>query len=184
MTEFIREKFEVEEADKVRVHRQDGSAGPGLPTGGPLYLVGLPGSGKTALGQRLARQLGVAFVALPAQGAPDVRTQALEQALALGSPVVEVPHKLLADDAFRQRLAATGRVMYLMAHAGVLADRLATARSAQEGQDPEALRRGLVGLMGTFEPLCMQILHMLVPAEGPLDEVEALALERLRFTLK
>ncbi len=179
MTPFIREKFEVEEPGKVRVHRQDGSAGPGLPTSGPLYLVGLPGSGKSELGQRLAEKLGVPFLALPAQGGPQAWGQALDEALAQGAPVVEVPHKLMADEGFRQRLASTGRVLYLMANAGVLADRLAKAR---QGQDPEALRQGLVNLIGTFEPLFMQTLHMLVPAEGPLGEVEALALERLRFT--
>lgn len=181
MTRFIREKVEVEEPGKVRVHRQDGSAGPGLPTGGPLYLVGLPGSGKSALGQRLAEKLGTPFLALPTLGGPEAWSKALDEALALGVPVVETPHKLLADEAIRQRLAATGRVLYLMANAGVLAARLAGQRP---GQDPEALRPGLVNLIGTFEPLFMQTLHMLVPAEGPLDEVESLALERLRFTFK
>lgn len=178
MTEFIRREFQVQEPDKVRTHRQDGpSAGPGLPTAGPLYLVGLPGSGKTALGQRLAAKLGVPFVALPAQDPGP----ALDAALALGAPVVEVPHRLLADEALRQRLASTGRVLYLMANAGALAQRLAAAKP---GQDPEALLRGLINLMGTYELLFMQTLHLLVPAEGTLDEVEALALERLRFTMK
>lgn len=177
MSQFIREKFEVEEADKVRVHRQDGSSGPGLPTAGPLYLVGLPGSGKSALGQRLAEKLGVPFLSLSSQDA----AKSLDEALALGAPVVEVPHKLMADEAFRQRLADTGRVLYLMANAGVLAGRLAAAKP---GQDVDALRQGLVNLIGTFEPLFMQSLHMLVPAEGPLDEVESLALERLRFVMR
>lgn len=181
MSGFIREKFEVEEPGRVRVHKQDGSAGPGLPTSGPLYLVGLPGSGKSALGPRLAEKMGVPFLALPAQGGPQAWSQALDEALALGAPVVEAPHKLLADEAIRQRLASTGRVLYLMANAGVLADRLAQTR---EGQDPEALRRGLVNLIGVFEPLFMQTLHMLVPAEGPLDEVEGLALERVRFAMR
>lgn len=176
MTQFIRREFHVQDPDKTTVIRQDDlSAGPGLPTAGPLFLIGLPGSGKTALGRRLAEKLGVAFVSLPAQD-PAAVAAALDEALALGTPVVEVPHPLLAEESLRRRLMASGRVLYLMANAGSL-----VARLAKPGQDPEALRRGLGNLVGTFEPLFMQTLHMLAPADGSLDEVEALALERIRL---
>lgn len=178
--EFIQKKVQVEEPDKVRVIRQDGHAGEsGLPSGGLILLVGLPGSGKTAVGQWLAEKLGVSFAQLPTQGA----AEALAELAARGAAVVEVPHTLLADASLRASVQAAGRVLYLMANAGTLAARKAKnpANTPANAQEVQALCEGLGRLMGSFEPLFMQTLHLLVPADGPLDEVEALALERVRL---
>ncbi len=174
--EFIQKKVQVEEPDKVRIIRQDGHAGEsGLPSGGLVLLIGLPGSGKSAVGQHLARELGLAFAQLPTQDA----AEALAELAARGAAVVEVPHTLLADAPLRAALQASGRVLYLMANAGTLAAR--KAKDSGDTQEVQALCEGLGRLVGSFEPLFMQTLHLLVPADGPLDEVEAMALERVRL---
>jgi len=174
--EFIRKKIEVEEPDKVRIIRQDGHAGvSGLPTGGLILLIGLPGSGKSAMGERLAGKLGLPFVQLPARDA----ATALEALVAAGPAVVEVPHKLLTNADMRVRIQASGRVIYLMANVGALTRRL--AKTPDDTPATLALRDSLGQLMSAFEPLFMQTLHLLVPADGPLDEVEAMALERVQL---
>lgn len=174
--EFIQKKVQVEEPDKVRIIRQDGHAGEsGLPNGGLVLLIGLPGSGKSAVGQHLARELGLAFAQLPTQGA----AEALSELAARGAVVVEVPHTLLADAPLRTAIQGSGRVLYLMANAGTLAAR--KAKNPGDTLEVQALCEGLGRLVGSFEPLFMQTLHLLVPADGPLDEVEAMALERVRL---
>jgi shikimate kinase len=174
--EFIRNHVDVEEPDKVRIIRQDGHAGEsGLPSGGLLLLIGLPGSGKSAVGQGLATKLGLSLVRLPVQGA----ASALAELVRGGAAVVEVPHTLLADPELRAAIQASGRVIYLMTNIGAIVRRL--AKEPGESEATLALRDGMARLLGTYEPLFMQTLHLLVPADGPLEEVEALALERVRL---
>ena len=164
--EFIRNQVNVEEPDKVRVIRQDGSTGEsGLPSGGLLLLIGLPGSGKSAVGQGLAAKLGLKLVRLPVQGA----AEALAELARGGAAVVEVPHTLLAEAELRSAIQASGRVLYLMANIGAIVRRL--AKEPGESEATLALQDGMVRLLGTYEPLFMQTLHLLVPADGPLEEV-------------
>lgn len=170
MTQFIRKEHHVEEPDKVRVH--GAAQRPELPDSGILYIIGLPGSGKSALAARLAEALGARAAELPLEGA----ITALDALLAEGPAVVAVPHKLLTEPALRQRLRATGRVLYLMADAGTLAARLAADPGEQE-----QLRQRLARQLAAYEPWFMETLHLLVPALGPLDEVVDMALERARL---
>jgi len=173
LVHFIRKQSHVEDADKVSVIRQDAPAArPELSDSGILYLIGLPGSGKSALAALAAQALGVPAAELPLGNAADALTDLLAQ----GPAVIAVPHTLLADAALRARLQATGRVLYLMANADTLARRLA-ATPEEEGPLRERLARQLTAC----EPWFMQTLHLLVPADGPLDEVLAMTLERMRF---
>lgn len=87
-----------------------------------------------------------------------------------------MPHKLLTLDSFRARMQATGRVLYLMAGAEVIAKRL-----AKSPEEEEALRQRLGRQRTAFEPLFMQSLHLIAPADAPLDEVLADVLERVRL---
>ena len=172
MTQFIRKDFKVEEPDKTTVISHDAPAPRPWEPSGILYLIGLPGSGKSALAQGLARELGCPAHTLPLDE-PDA---ALERIFAAGPAVVEVPYKLLLGEAFRQRLQATGRVLYLMASVEVMAERLATTP-----EERQKTRERLGRLRSSYEPLIMQTLQLMAPADAPLDEVLADVLERVRM---
>ena len=173
MTEFIRQEFKVDEPDKTTVVRHDAQAPrPQMPGGGILYIIGLPGSGKSAVAEGLARELGCPAHTLPL----DEPGEALERILASGPAIVEVPHKLLLGEAFRQRLGATGRVLYLMASVEAMAQRQA-GTPEEQAQARERLGR----LRTSYEPLFMQTLHLMAPADAPLAEVLADVLERVRL---
>jgi shikimate kinase len=174
VTEFIRKEFQINEPDKATVIRHDAPAPrPQMPGGGILYIIGLPGSGKSAVAEGLARELGCAALSLPLDG-PD---QALDAILADAAPmVVEVPHKLLLGEAFRQRLQSTGRVLYLMASVEAMAE-----RQAKTPEEQAVIRERLGRLRTSYEPLFMQTLHLMAPADAPLGEVLADVLERVRM---
>lgn len=180
MTEFIRREFHVDDPDKSTTIRQDvPAARPAMPGGNVLYIIGLEGSGKTAVARHLAQALGGAAHALPLDGAGEA-LDGLLSAAQNGSPahpvVIEVPHKLLTGETFRQRLSESGRVLYLMAGVEAIA-----ARQAKTPEDEARLRERLGRQRTAFEPLFMQSLHLLVMADGPLDQVLAEALERVRM---
>lgn len=173
MTQFIRKEFQVDDADKTTIFRHDTPAPrPTMPGGGIIYIIGLPGSGKSAVAEGLARALGCPAEELPLDQ-PDA---ALDRILAAGQAVVEVPYKLLLGESFRARLGSTGRVLYLMASVEAMAARLAKTPEEQ-AQARERLGR----LRTSYEPLIMQTLHLMAPADAPLNEVLADVLERVRM---
>jgi shikimate kinase len=173
VTEFMNKEFQVVDKDKTTVISHEAPAPrPQMPGGGILYIIGLPGSGKSAVAERLARELGCPALSLP----QDDPGEALDHILASGPAVVEVPHKLLLGEAFRQRLQSTGRVLYLMASVEALAGRLAATPEEQN-----AVRERLGRLRSSYEPLMMQTLHLMAPADAPLGEVLADVLERVRM---
>lgn len=173
MTDFIHREFRVDDPGKTTVIRQDAPAPrPQMPRGGILYIIGLSGSGKTTLASLLAQELGCPATELPLEGADKV----LDGILAAGPAVVEVPHKLLTGEAFRQRLQATGQVLYLMASVETIALRLPGT------PEERALLRERLGRQRTsYEPWFMQTLHLIAPADAPLAEVLADVLERVRM---
>lgn len=173
MTQFIRKEFHVEDADKTTVIRQDiQPARPDMPGQDIIYVIGLTGSGKSAVAAHLAQALG-----RPARSLPlDDAEAALDAILAQGPAVVEVPHKLLGLEELRARLNHTGRVLYLMAGVEAIAARLAASP-----QEEPALRERLGRQRSAYEPWFMQTLHLLVMADGPLEQVQAEALERVRL---
>jgi len=173
VTEFIHKEFHVQDPDKSTVIRQDAPAPrPAMPGGDVLYVIGLQGCGKSAVTRHLASALGRPAHTLPLEGADE----ALDAILEAGSAVVEVPHKLFTSEAFRQRLAGTGRVLYLMAGVETVAARLAKSQ-----EEEVRLRERLGRQRSTYEPLFMQTLHLLAPADGPLEQMLAEALERVRM---
>ena len=89
---------------------------------------------------------------------------------------MEVPYKLLLAENFRARLGSTGRVLYLMASVEAMAERL-----AKTPEEQEKVRERLGRLRTSYEPLIMQTLHLMAPADAPLDEVLADVLERVRM---
>lgn len=176
MTEFIHREFQVDEPDKTTVTRHDVPAPrPRMPGGGILYIIGLPGSGKSAVAEGLARELGCPALELPLD-APDEALKRILAATPAGPAVVEVPHKLLLGEAFRQRLQSTGRVLYLMASVEAVAE-----RQAKTQEEQAKVRERLGRLRTSYEPLFMQTLHLMAPADAPLNEVLADVLERVRM---
>lgn len=177
MTEFIHKEFHVQDPDKSTVIRQDAPAPrPAMPGGDVLYVIGLQGCGKTAVAAHLASALGRPFHTLPLEGSDE----ALDAILKAGPAVVEVPHKLFTFEALRQRLTNTGRVLYLMAGVEGIAARMAQSPPYSQEDEPK-LRERLGRQRSTYEPLFMQTLHLLAPADGPLEQVLAEALERVRM---
>jgi len=173
VTEFIHREFHVQDPDKTTTINQSAPAQrPAMPGEGVLYVIGLQGCGKTAVARHLGQALGRPVHTLPLEGAD----AALDAILAAGPAVVEVPHKLFAAESLRQRLGQTGRVLYLMASVESIA-----ARQAATPEDESKLRERLGRQRSTFEPLFMQTLHLLSMADGPLDQVLAEALERVRM---
>lgn len=176
MTEFIRREFQVQEPNKAAVIRQDAPAPrPQTAAGGILYIIGLQGSGKSALAAGLAEALGCPAHTLPQDGADEALTRILASGPAAPA-VIEVPHKLLSAEAFRARLQATGRLLYLMASVEAIAE-----RQAEEPEERAQLRERLGRQRTSYEPLFMQTLHLIAPADGPLAEVLADVLERVRM---
>jgi shikimate kinase len=176
VTEFIRREFLVEDPDKTTVIKQDAPAQRPGPAEGVLFVIGLSGSGKSEIARRVAEALGRQAAELPLDGA-DAALDDLFAAAQNGSPaVVAVPHKLLAGEGLRKRLQAGGRVLYLMAGAETIA-----ARQAKTPEEEATLRERLGRQRTAFEPYFMQTLHLLAPADGPLDQVLADVLERVRL---
>jgi len=176
VTDFIRREFHVDDPDKTTVIRQDQKpARPGA-AAGALFLIGLSGCGKSAVAQRVAAALGGHAAELPLDGTEAALDAILAEADRQGAQaVIAVPHKLLAAEPFRLRMRAAGRVLYLMAAVEAIAARLAASP-----QEEDALRQRLGRQRSAFEPMFMQTLHLLAPADGPLDAVVADVLERVR----
>ena len=130
--------------------------------GETIWLVGMMGAGKTAVGRALAARLGRRFVdtdreieraagmsiaaLFDREGEPAFRAreaQAIEKVA--GSPVVAaLGGGAIAQSGAARRLAATGTVVYLRARPETLVDRLADAgdRPLLDGLDrPERLAR-------------------------------------------
>ena len=173
MTDFIRKKFDVEDPDKTTTIRMDEKPPRPGGEGDAIFLIGLSGCGKSAVATRLAQELSGHAAELPLEDPDGVLSTIL--AAPGGPAVIAVPHKLLTIEPLRQRIRAAGRVLYLMTDVSILAERLAASP-----EETEAQRKHLGHQRTAFEPLFMQSLHLLVPADGPLDAVVADALERLR----
>jgi shikimate kinase len=166
----------------------------GLP--GSVFLVGPMGAGKTAVGRRLARLLGLRFVDSDAaivertgvdiayifekegesgfrqreRDAIEALTREPGIVLATGGGAVLLPEN-------RERLAARGTVVYLQAS---VAQQLARTRSGTHRPllrtaDPAAR---LAELMEIREPLYREVARLVVPTDG--RKVAAVATEIAR----
>ena len=159
----MQRKVEVEEAGHVRVHGPRAER-PDLP-GGAVFLVGIPGSGRSGLGRAVASRLGLSFLTYgdwAAAGRPRA--------------VVAADEADLAAEGGPAGLRCLGRVFYLVSAPPFICERLLRERP---GESPEALLQAVSGRFFAAEPLFMQALHFLVPGERPVEELAADVLERL-----
>ncbi len=118
-----------------------------LGLGGTIWLTGMMGAGKSSLGPRLAARLGRRFVdtdqeiersagcsiaelfAREGEAAFRARERALIESLAGGPLVVAVGGGAVAQPGARERLAATGILVYLRARPETLLERVADAET-------------------------------------------------------
>ncbi len=160
---FVKRRVEVEEAGKTRVHGPE-AARPDLPQAGAVWLIGMPGSGRSRLGRAVAQRLQARFLELEDPSPDEVERLSRE-----GPVVAGVAASALADDTLRAALRRTGRVFYLMA-----VPALGQSGSwAQSASGPEGIH--------VYEPLFMQTLHFVVSDHGSDEDKVTDILEKLRL---
>lgn len=163
-----------------------------------VYLVGMPGSGKSTIGPELARRLGVPFVELDAEierwvGAtvPEIFTRdgearfreleaaALTEAATRDPSVVSCGGGVVLEPANRVTLRATGEVVFLSVPLEVLHERVHPAADRPLIRQREDLER----LFREREPLYREFAAHVVDASGsPEDVAQAIERELLRWS--
>ena len=154
----------------------------GLAKASNIFLIGMPGAGKTTVGKALAKQLALRFVdadkelvshtgvsiatIFEIEGEPGFRAREVE----LVSKLVQERGIVLAtgggailDIANRTALREHGAVVYLQAGLAELRERTRrdTKRPLLQGDDPEAV---LSALLQVREPLYREAAHIVVNA--------------------
>jgi shikimate kinase len=162
-----------------------------------VYLVGMPGSGKSVVGQELAARLGVPFIDLDreiertagasvseifqAQGEPAFRAMeaaALVEASMHDPSVVACGGGVVLEPANRITLRATGTCVFL----DVPIDRL-RERVRPDRDRPLIRREGdLDRLLSEREPLYREFAGHVVEGSGDPGDVAAAIIEELRWS--
>jgi shikimate kinase len=157
-----------------------------------VYLVGMPGSGKSSVGPELARRLGVPFVELDAEieraaGAPvreiferegEARFRELEAAALVETArrdpsVVSCGGGVVLEPANRVTLRATGEVVFLSVPLEALRSRVRPAADRPLIREEGDLER----LFEQREALYREFAAHVVDASGSVEQVAA-AIER------
>lgn len=153
-----------------------------------VYLVGMPGSGKSSVGPELARRLGVPFVELDGEieraagkrvreifeeGGEarfrELEAAALVEAAARDPSVISCGGGVVLEPANRVTLRATGEVVFLSVPLEVLERRVRPA-----AERPLIREEGDLGrLFEEREALYREFAAHVVDASGPVDEVAA-----------
>lgn len=165
-----------------------------------IFIVGARASGKTTIGQELARSLGCDFVdtdqhmlettsltvaqVVEKEGWEGFRRRESEALRAVTRPglVVATGGGMVLSEANRQFMRDNGTVLYLSAPAAVLAARLEA--NPEEAQRPTLTGRPIVAevseVLAAREPLYRNAAHHVLDATVAPDLVVAQALEALR----
>ncbi len=163
-----------------------------------VYLVGMPGSGKSTVGPELARRLGVPFVELDAEieraaGSTvreifeqegearfrELEAAALTAAVARDPSVVSCGGGVVLEPANRVMLRASGEVVFLSVPLEDLERRVAPAEDRPLIREDGDLER----LFSDREPLYREFAAHVVDARGTVDEVaDAIEGELLRWS--
>ncbi len=163
-----------------------------------VFLVGMPGSGKSTVGPELAARLRVPFVELDAEieraagktvreifeeegeaRFRELEAAALGEAAARDPSVVSCGGGVVLEPANRVTLRATGEVVFLSVPLAVLADRVRPA-----AERPLIRAEGdLARLYAEREPLYREFAAHVVDASGPPERVAtAIEEELLRWS--
>jgi shikimate kinase len=161
-----------------------------------VYLVGMPGSGKSTVGPELARRLEVPFVELDAEieraagrsvreiferdgevRFRELEAQALADAAARDPSVVSCGGGVVLEPANRILLRATGEVVFLSVPLDVLRDRV------QPNAERPLIRAAgdLERLAREREPLYREFAAHVVDGTGDPGEVADAIVEELRW---
>ncbi len=162
-----------------------------------VYLVGMPGSGKSTVGVELARRLGVPFVDLDAgieaaagksvsrifveEGEPrfrELEAAALAEAASHDPSVVACGGGVVLEPANRVTLRATGTVVFLSVPLEELRTRVVPAADRPLIHEEGDLER----LFREREPLYREFAAHVVDASGDPAEVAAAIEEELRWS--
>ncbi|HSJ51477.1 MAG TPA: shikimate kinase [Actinomycetota bacterium] len=163
-----------------------------------VYLVGMPGSGKSTVGPELARRLDVPYVELDAEieraaGARvtdiferegearfrELEAAALVEAAENDPSVVSCGGGVVLEPANRVTLRATGEVVFLWVPLEVLRERVAPAEDRPLIRTEGDLER----LYRDREPLYREFAAHVVDASGPPEQVAgAIEGELLRWS--
>jgi shikimate kinase len=162
-----------------------------------VYLVGMPGSGKSTVGAELAGRLGVPFIDLDVEIERETGTtvaeifasegeaafraleaQALVKASMQDPAVVACGGGVVLEPANRVTLRATGTCVYLDVPLEVLRDRV------QPSEDRPLIRRegDLERLLDAREPLYREFAAHVVDGRGEPGEVARAIEEELRWS--
>lgn len=159
-----------------------------------IYLVGMPGSGKSSVGPVLADRLGVSFIELDreierAAGRPlteifaqegearfrELEAAALVEASRHDPAVVSCGGGVVLEPANRVTLRASGEVVFLSVPLDVLQERVAP------GADRPLIRESgdLVRLFEEREPIYREFAARVVDATGSIEDVASAIHEEL-----
>jgi shikimate kinase len=162
-----------------------------------VYLVGMPGSGKSVVGVELAGRLGVPFVDLDAEieresgrSVPDIfsadgetaframEAATLVKASARDPSVVACGGGIVLEPANRVTLRATGTCVFLDVPIEQLRERI------RPNEDRPLVRRegDLERLLAEREPLYREFAAHVVEGSGPPGEVASAIVEELRWS--
>ncbi|MEF2145845.1 MAG: hypothetical protein V3573_10390 [Desulfovibrionaceae bacterium] len=158
-------KIEVDEADKRKVFGKKPAEPAVRSAGKSVFLIGLLGSGRRAVGRTLAARLKLGFIEI------SDRT-GLDQALSGERVVASVDQGLVADEEAAALLRNKGVVFYLMP--GVQA--VAEARGLVA--DEECKRR-IFAEIDEWETRFMRVLHFLLPGGISVEATAADAADKL-----
>ncbi|UZP68019.1 hypothetical protein N1030_03315 [Desulfovibrio mangrovi] len=164
---FIKEKVEVEDANRNLVFGKSKKLDSFDPATGRIIFIGMPGSGRLELAQRVAERLNMRVVA------PEVvdSVEALDAACADTGIIFILPCEALRDEAIRAAVREKGKVFYLMAEVLRMAYRL------NQTSIPE--QEAISALFVEMEPLCMMTLHYILQAWKEPEEIVDNVLEML-----
>lgn len=164
---FIKDRIEIDDAGASVVFGKPRGIDTFSPQTGRIIFIGMPGSGRLELAERVAARLGMRVIAPESINS----VQELDALCADTGTVLIIPCEALRNESIRTALREKGKVFYLMAEVLRMAYRL--------NQTSEAEKEAISALFVEMEPLCMMSLHYILQAWKEPEDVVDNVLEML-----